>query len=51
MPAPDDWVKQWKQNPQAVEKPKLVPVDFKGAPTVSTAGNDKTPVATVQALC
>jgi integrase len=28
VPSLDDWEKQWKKNPQEMQKPKLVPVDF-----------------------
>ena len=28
VPSLDDWEKQWKKNPQGVEKPKIVAVDF-----------------------
>jgi integrase len=28
VPSLDDWEKQWQKNPQEVQKPKLVPVDF-----------------------
>ena len=36
VPSLDDWEKQWKQNPQGMEKPKLVTVDFQ-APQCSTS--------------
>ena len=29
VPSLDDWEKEWKQNPQGMQKPKLVPVDFR----------------------
>jgi hypothetical protein len=29
VPSLDDWEKQWKQNPQEMQKPKLVPLDFR----------------------
>jgi hypothetical protein len=28
VPSLDDWEKQWKKNPQGMEKPKVVTVDF-----------------------
>jgi integrase len=28
VPSLDDWEKQWQKNPQELQKPKLVPVDF-----------------------
>lgn len=28
VPSLDDWEKQWKKNPQGMEKPKVVAVDF-----------------------
>jgi hypothetical protein len=28
VPSLDDWEKQWKKNPQGMEKPKGVAVDF-----------------------
>jgi hypothetical protein len=28
LPSLDDWEKQWKENQQGMQKPKLVPVDF-----------------------
>ena len=28
VPSLDDWEKEWKLNPQGMQKPKLVPVDF-----------------------
>ncbi len=28
VPSLDDWEKQWKENPQGMQKPKVVPVDF-----------------------
>jgi len=30
VPSLDDWEKQWHKNPQGVEKPKVVAVDFQG---------------------
>jgi hypothetical protein len=30
VPSLDDWEKQWKKNPQGMEKPKVVAVDFQG---------------------
>jgi hypothetical protein len=29
VPSLDDWEKQWQENPQGIEKPKVVPVNFK----------------------
>ena len=37
VPSLDDWEKHWKKNPQEMQKPKLVPVDFQ-------AGQPKEPV-------
>ena len=33
VPSLDDWEKQWKENPQELQKPKLVPVEFGGQAT------------------
>jgi hypothetical protein len=30
VPSLDDWEKQWKKNPQEMEKPKVVALDFQG---------------------
>ncbi|HOA62348.1 MAG TPA: tyrosine-type recombinase/integrase [Verrucomicrobiota bacterium] len=32
VPSLDDWEKQWEKNPQGVEKPKVVAVDFNAQP-------------------
>jgi predicted metalloprotease len=37
VPSLDDWEKQWKKDPQEMQKPKLVPVDFQ-APVGEAAG-------------
>ena len=29
VPSLDDWERQWKKNPQEMQKPKLVPVEFR----------------------
>jgi integrase len=33
VPSLDDWEKQWKNDPHAVEQPKVVAVDFQAQPT------------------
>lgn len=32
VPSLDDWEKQWKENPQQIAQPKVLPVDFRNAP-------------------
>ena len=48
MPSLDDWEKQWKKNPQGMEKPKVVAVDFQAQPAASAADHEVP--ATAQAL-
>jgi hypothetical protein len=43
VPSLDDWEKQWKKNPQGMEKPKVVSVDFQAQRT------DNNPETTAQA--
>ena len=47
VPSLDDWEKQWKQNPTAVEKPKLVPVNFHAQPAEQTVETEAPPHANV----
>jgi uncharacterized protein (DUF1697 family) len=37
VPSLDDWEKQWKKNPQGMEKPKVVAVDFQAQPCSASA--------------
>ena len=48
VPSLDDWEKQWKKNPQGMEKPKVVAVDFQAQPAASAADHEVP--ATAQAL-
>lgn len=38
VPSLDDWEKQWKENPQQITQPKVVPVNFRAAPVATTDG-------------
>jgi len=44
VPSLDDWEKQWKKNPQGMEKPKVVAVDFQAQPCSASA---EAPAATL----
>ena len=37
MPSLDDWEKQWEKNPQGMEKPKVVAVDFQAPQSSASA--------------
>jgi integrase len=39
VPSLDDWEKQWKKNPQAMQQPKVVAVDFQSRPDGPASGN------------
>jgi hypothetical protein len=47
VPSLDDWEKQWKKNPQGMEKPKVVAVDFQ---VQERGANTKTQAAGVGKL-
>ena len=47
VPSLDDWEKQWKKNPQAVEQPKVVAVNFQAAQR--SAGEEPPATALAQA--
>jgi len=47
VPSLDDWEKQWEKNPQGMEKPKVVAVDFHAEPP--TATNETPPTALARA--
>ena len=50
VPSLDDWEKQWKKNPQGMEKPKVVAVDFQAQPAASAADHEVPATAQAQAL-
>ena len=50
VPSLDDWEKQWKKNPQGMEKPKVVAVDFQAQPAASAADPEVPATAQTQAL-
>jgi hypothetical protein len=38
VPSLDDWEKQWQRNPQEMQRPKVVPVEFRGVDDASANG-------------
>jgi integrase len=47
VPSLDDWEKQWKENPQRILKPAVVPVDFTGPAGGSASGDRPGAVARI----
>jgi hypothetical protein len=47
VPSLDDWEKQWKENPQKILKPAVVPVDFKTPTVVAGSAESETRLASV----
>ena len=45
VPSLDDWEKQWEKNPQGMEKPKVVAVDFHAKQPATTNGTPATALA------
>jgi hypothetical protein len=51
VPSLDDWEKQWKKGPRAVQQPKVVAVDFHAQPsTVETTQAQAPETAQTQAV-
>lgn len=49
VPCLDDWEKEWKRNPQGMEKPKVVPVNFQAQPAAQAASGAEAPLACANA--
>ena len=43
VPSLDDWEKQWQKNPQGMEKPKVVAVDFQAQPSAPQTNQAQAP--------
>ena len=41
VPSLDDWEKQWKENPQQITQPKVLPVNFRAAAAPARASESE----------